>query len=245
MDTVVIIIPTYNDATIEMDADFQHDPKYVKDLVDAYMGGADYVIGSRYIKGGSIPAGWEFYRKAISFFGNFIARVILLLPKIHDLTTGFRLTRVKGVLDQIDLENLMELRRFAFKLDLLYKSIKLSKKTVEVPIAFAERTQETSKFNPKEITASYKVLFLLRYHESKRFLKIVSSIICLWYFYLFIRQYVGREALWFTFVFALFPARWLIVRSVGSPEPLFVGAIIASLYYFQNKKYWWAGNVAK
>ena len=25
-------------------------------------------------------------------------------PTIHDLTTGFRLTRVKGVLDKIDLD---------------------------------------------------------------------------------------------------------------------------------------------
>lgn len=44
-----------------------------------------------------------------------------------------------------------------------------------------------------------------------------------------------------TFIFSIFPARWLIVRSVGSAEPLFIGAIIASLYYFKRKKYLWAG----
>jgi hypothetical protein len=42
-------------------------------------------------------------------------------------------------------------------------------------------------------------------------------------------------------VFATFPARWLIVRSVGSPEPLFVGSIIASIFYFKEKKFWLAG----
>lgn len=47
--------------------------------------------------------------------------------------------------------------------------------------------------------------------------------------------------LYLTFVFALFPARWLIVRSVGSAEPLFIGAIIASLYFFRKKEYLWAG----
>jgi len=52
------------DAVIEMDADFQHDPKYVARLVDAYLNGADYVIGSRYIKGGSIPKSWALSRKA-------------------------------------------------------------------------------------------------------------------------------------------------------------------------------------
>jgi Gpi18-like mannosyltransferase len=44
-----------------------------------------------------------------------------------------------------------------------------------------------------------------------------------------------------TFLFSIFPARWLIVRSVGSADPLFIAAIIASIYFFKNKKYLWAG----
>jgi hypothetical protein len=42
-------------------------------------------------------------------------------------------------------------------------------------------------------------------------------------------------------VFSILPARWLIVRSVGSAEPLFVASIIASIYYFRKEKYFWAG----
>ena len=95
------------DAVMEMDADFQHPPRFVKDMVAAYLNGADYVIGSRYIKGGSIPKEWAFSRKFVSYFGNLFIRLALLKPKIHDLTTGFRLTRVKGVLDQIVLVHLM------------------------------------------------------------------------------------------------------------------------------------------
>src|SRR3989304_8418905 len=45
------------DAVMEMDADFQHPPRFVKDMVRAYLDGSDYVIGSRYIKGGSVPQG--------------------------------------------------------------------------------------------------------------------------------------------------------------------------------------------
>jgi len=61
-------------------------------------------------------------------------------------------------------------------------------------------------------------------------------------FYKLIKEYVSEEhSLWLTFVFALFPARWLIVRSVGSPEPLFIGAIIAALFYFRKKQYLLAG----
>jgi len=159
------------DAVIEMDADFQHNPKYLSDMIDAYMNGADYVIGSRYVKGGSIPKGWEWYRKAVSLFGNLFARAVLWLPKLHDVTTGFRLTRVKGVLEKIELRNLMELKRFAYKIDLYYQSVENSKKTVEVPIHFAERKKEASKFSMKEMVASYKVVILLRLKKSKRFLK--------------------------------------------------------------------------
>lgn len=159
------------DAVIEMDADFQHDPKYVKRLVDAYLNGADYVIGSRYIKGGSIPKSWAWYRKAMSLFGNLFARIVLFRPKLHDITTGFRLTRVKGVLDKIKLESIKELKRFAYKIDLLYQTTKLTKNVVEVPIHFKQRTKEASKFNIKEMITSYKLVVQIRLEESKRLIR--------------------------------------------------------------------------
>lgn len=159
------------DAVMEMDADFQHPPRFVKPMVEAYLNGADYCIGSRYIKGGSVPKEWAMSRKAISFFGNLFIRLVFLKPSIHDLTTGFRLTRVKGVLDKIDLNNLMEPTRFAYKVDLLYQSIKNSKKTVEVPLEFASRTKETSKFNPKEMISTFKVAIILGIKDKQRFIK--------------------------------------------------------------------------
>src|SRR3990167_10607464 len=159
------------DAVIEMDADFQHPPRFVKPMVEAYLEGADYIIGSRYIKGGSIPKEWAFFRKFISFAGNLFIRLVLLKPKIHDLTTGFRLTRVKGVLEKMDLDNLMEPGRFAHKVDLLYQAIKNSKKVVEVPLEFASRTQEKSKFNTKEMIATFKVAIILGIKDKIRFIK--------------------------------------------------------------------------
>lgn len=159
------------DGILEMDADFQHPPRFVKPMVDAFLGGADYVIGSRYIKGGSVPKEWATSRKAVSFFGNLFIRLTLLNFKIHDLTTGFRLTRVKGILEKIDLEHLMELNRFAYKVDLLYQSLKLSRKTVEVPLAFASRTKEKSKFNYKEMISTFKVAIILGIADKQRFVK--------------------------------------------------------------------------
>jgi len=159
------------DAVIEMDADFQHDPKYVVRLVNAYLKGADYVIGSRYIKGGSIPKSWALPRKLMSFFGNLFARVMLFRLNLHDITTGFRLTRVKGVLEKIKLESLRELDRFAYKIDLFFQTTKLTKNVVEVPIHFKQRTKEVSKFNIKEMIASYKLVVQIRLDESKRLIR--------------------------------------------------------------------------
>lgn len=159
------------DAVMEMDADFQHPPRFVKPMVEAYVAGADYCIGSRYIKGGSVPKEWAMGRKAVSFFGNLFIRLVLLKPGIHDLTTGFRLTRVKGVLDKIDLNKLMEPTRFAYKVDLLYQSIKNSKKVVEVPLEFAARTKDVSKFNPKEMISTFKVAIILGIKDKIRVIK--------------------------------------------------------------------------
>ncbi len=159
------------DAVMEMDSDFQHPPAFVAPMVKAYIEGADYAIGSRYIPGGSIPEEWPFFRKAISFFGNLFIRIVLMKPKLHDLTTGFRLTKVKGVLDKIDLDNLMEPHRFAYKVDLLYQSVKNAKKVVEVPLQFASRKQEKSKFDTKEMIATFKVAIILGIKDKQRFIK--------------------------------------------------------------------------
>jgi dolichol-phosphate mannosyltransferase len=178
------------DAVMEMDADFQHPPRFVIPMVEAYLKGADYCIGSRYVKGGTVPKEWAFSRKMVSYFGNLFFRLCLLNFKIHDLTTGFRLTRVNGVLDKIDLEHLMELKRFAHKSHLLYESIKNSKNTVEVPLEFASRTKEISKFNWKEMIASFRIAIILGIMDKIRFVKfgVVGGIG-------FLVNYIGLEIL--------------------------------------------------
>lgn len=138
------------DVVIEMDADFQHDPREVKKMVAAIDEGYDYVIGSRYIKGGSIPSEWEWYRKFLSIYGNLFIRLALFLFKVHDVTTGFRATRVKGFFDRIKLDSLMSKTGYAFKVHLLYETVKLGAKVKEIPIQFAPRKKEVSKFKQKE-----------------------------------------------------------------------------------------------
>lgn len=77
---------------------------------------------------------------------------------------------------------------------------------------------------------------------SMLFVTILGSALALLFFYKHAREHLNsKNALWLTFIFSIFPARWLIVRSVGSPEPLFIAAILASTYFFGKKKYWLAG----
>jgi hypothetical protein len=83
---------------------------------------------------------------------------------------------------------------------------------------------------------------VINYPYAMLIVTLLSSILAIYFFMKLISQYVEKkDVLFLTFLFSIFPARWLIVRSVGSADPLFIAAIIASLYYFKNKKYWLAG----
>lgn len=77
---------------------------------------------------------------------------------------------------------------------------------------------------------------------SMLFVTVASSFLALFFFYKHARELLGsNNALWLTFIFSILPARWLIVRSIGSPEPFFIAAILASTYFFGKKKYVLAG----
>ena len=78
-------------AVVQMDADFSHDPAVLPEMARRITNN-DVVIGSRYVKGGSLDEHWPAWRKALSAFGNFYARTILSSP-LHDMTTGFRMWR--------------------------------------------------------------------------------------------------------------------------------------------------------
>lgn len=157
------------DAIIEFDADFQHDPKDIKRLVEAYDCGADYVIGSRYIKGGSIPSEWGIHRKLMSFLGSLFARVVLFHLNLHDMTSGLKLTKAE-FLKRVDLDNLYS-KYYAYKLHILHDVVKQGAKTVEIPIIFYERKEGTSKISRKDLIDSFLVVIKLRLRDSKRFIK--------------------------------------------------------------------------
>ncbi len=150
------------DYLMEFDADFQHRPEDIPRLAAKINQGFEYIIGSRYIKGGSIPSQWGFSRKLLSVGGNLVARILLLLPQIHDVTGGFKLSRVRGFMDRFDFNQLLS-RSFAYKIHLLFYMVVIKKaKIVEVPITFQHRSWGESKLIKNEMKETLRVIFLLQ-----------------------------------------------------------------------------------
>lgn len=159
-----------SDVIVEMDADFQHDPKDVVRLIEQIDAGADYVLGSRFTKGGSIPKEWALKRKFFSWGGSVFSKAVLMIFNVTDFTTGFKASRVKGFVDKLDLDGILS-KGFAYKIDLLYKMHKLGAKIKEIPIAFGLRDRGESKMEKGNFKDSMKVVLLIRWRESQSFIK--------------------------------------------------------------------------
>ncbi|OGC92188.1 hypothetical protein A3D85_02765 [Candidatus Amesbacteria bacterium RIFCSPHIGHO2_02_FULL_47_9] len=160
------------DYLMEFDGDFQHPPEKIPEMITQIDKGYDYILGSRYIPGGSIPAEWGIDRKLLSVVGNLVARTCLILPHVHDVTGGFKLSRVKGFMDEFDFSKLLS-KSFAYKIHLLFYMIQKGAKVKEVPFAFQARTAGESKIIKNEMQETLRVIFLLQWHNPKirRFLK--------------------------------------------------------------------------
>jgi dolichol-phosphate mannosyltransferase len=162
------------DAVIEFDADFQHNPKYIVDLVKKFDEGYDYVIGSRFVKGGSIPKDWSFYRKFLTRYGGLFSRAVLFFPQINrvkDTTTGLKLTRVKNVLDKVDFSKISS--GFFYKTQMLYQIVNMGARIVEIPIQFRLREKGESKISFKDVIRTFVGVIKLRLTDQRtlRFIK--------------------------------------------------------------------------
>ena len=144
---------------LEMDSDFSHDPADLPRLIAAAEEGADLVLGSRYVDGGSVTD-WGLVRKAVSRGGSWYARRILGVP-IRDLTGGFKCFR-RGVLETLDLEH-VRADGYVFQIELTYCALKEGFKVVEIPIVFRDRRVGESKMDARiAIEAVWKVPDLRR-----------------------------------------------------------------------------------
>lgn len=60
-------------------------------------------------------------------------------------------------------------------------------------------------------------------------------------FYSLTKKLKANQPFWLAVILLFLPARMLILRSIGAPETLFIAAILGSIYFYRQKKYWPAG----
>ena len=131
------------DAIAQMDADFSHDPAVLTEMA-ARLASCDVVIGSRYVKGGSLDERWPLWRKALSAFGNYYARTILRFP-LHDVTTGYRMWK-REALEGMPLDRIRS-NGYIFLVEMAYIAFLMGYDITEVPIHFADRRWGKSKMS--------------------------------------------------------------------------------------------------
>lgn len=133
------------DAVVEIDADGSHQPEQLPTLLAAADAGegADLVIGSRWIPGGSVH-NWPARRKALSVGANIYTRYALGIP-VRDATAGFRVYRLSAL--QLMGTDDVASQGYCFQIDLTVRALDQGLRVVEVPIAFVEREEGVSKMN--------------------------------------------------------------------------------------------------
>jgi dolichol-phosphate mannosyltransferase len=143
---------------LEMDCDFSHDPQDVPRLIEAAEGGADLVLGSRYVPGGS-TRNWGLVRRLISRGGS-VYTALFLQMGVKDPTGGFKCFR-RPVLEQLDLDGITP-RGYAFQIETTYRVKQAGFTVVEIPITFADREVGQSKMSRSVVLEAIWRVPLLR-----------------------------------------------------------------------------------
>ncbi|HEV8606361.1 MAG TPA: polyprenol monophosphomannose synthase [Tepidisphaeraceae bacterium] len=128
-----------------MDADLQHPPECLPSLLQPILSGeADFVLGSRYIRGGRILDDWGVLRRLTSALATILAGP--LVRGIHDPMSGFFALR-REIWEQAQH---LDPLGYKIALELLCKCP--IRKIKEVPITFALRQRGKSKLSLNQQT---------------------------------------------------------------------------------------------
>jgi dolichol-phosphate mannosyltransferase len=129
-----------------MDADFSHPPALVPQMLAVFRAtGADVLVASRYVPGGSTP-NWPFKRRLLSRVGCLLARP---LSPIRDAASGFFLIR-RSIAEGVEIKA----GGFKICLELIVRST--ASTLVEIPYQFDDRELGESKMSMRE-AAGYLV----------------------------------------------------------------------------------------
>jgi dolichol-phosphate mannosyltransferase len=141
-----------------MDADLQHPPELLPQLLDAIQGGQDMVIGSRYTPGGGV-GGWNPVRKLLSSAAVWVTWPLQRRRiRAKDPMSGFFMLR-RNCMERIPFQ------RTGFKLLLEILVRGHIRSIAEVPFAFGSRYRGASKANFR-VAWDYGLL-LIRLYASR------------------------------------------------------------------------------
>lgn len=124
-----------------IDADLSHPPETIPTMIEKLAAGADFVIGSRYVDGGSTEADWGLFRQLNSSVATWLARPFTC---VKDPMSGFIALSRERFNQATDLNPI----GYKIGLELLVKCG--CQRVEEVPIHFANRKAGESKLSLKE-----------------------------------------------------------------------------------------------
>ncbi len=149
---------------ITMDADFSHHPRYLPDILEAAVSGdTELVIGSRYVKGGSV-VGWAPQRRVLSFGANLFARLVLGL-RARDCTGGYRCYS-RRAFQRLEGANIVA-HGYSALIELIWHCDRSGYYIVEVPITFVDRVLGESKVSGSEIGRGVTTVLRMRLRRQK------------------------------------------------------------------------------
>ncbi len=173
---------------VVMDADFSHPPSALPQIINTLLKDkADFVIGSRYIKGGDIDKNWGVFRRINSKIATLLTKP---LTKVKDPMSGFFCFYKKSMPDKKILSPV----GYKICLEIMTKGNFLNIK--EIPIRFTDRSKGESKFGLKEqfnFILHLIKLYLFVYPNIKQF--ILFSAVGASGFVIDISVYVGLQKL--------------------------------------------------
>jgi dolichol-phosphate mannosyltransferase len=146
------------DALVTMDADFSHDPAYLPEMV-RQLENAEFVIGSRYVPGGSCE--YPLSRVILSRVANNLARAILALP-VHETTTSYRGFR-RSLLERMDIDAIRA-DGYSYFVESISQVSQILRREggtssmAEFPIRFVDRRAGQTKISKKEIWKGFSTL---------------------------------------------------------------------------------------
>ena len=136
-------LETKPDIIIQMDADLSHPADVIPLMLNEFKS-ADVVIGSRYVVGGAIDAGWGWKRRALSWCGNAYARAVGGVL-VRDASSGFKAFR-REIIESLPLES-FQCKGFGFQAEVTMACQMLNLNVSEFPIRFADRQHGISKIS--------------------------------------------------------------------------------------------------